>query len=201
MTTDGQHLSPITMLAVEFSVGGLASHVAHLVGHLPPVVVGSASALVVGALLRLADPLLKASGERVARRLTPAPPAPTTAPHTRSVLVVDDHEGVRQLLAHALRAALPGVPVHEARSGAEARGLHARHRPAAVVCDLILPDELGSDVLAGIGRAGDVLTSGVADADALDAAARRCGAVPMRKPLVPADVIAEARRMLDAATA
>jgi hypothetical protein len=38
-------------------------------------------------------------------------------------------------------------------------------------------------VLAAIGRRGDVLMSGVAEADALDAAAHRVGAVAMRKPI------------------
>jgi len=56
--------------------------------------------------------------------------------------------------------------VYEARSGAEARGLMARHHCGAVLCDLILPDELGGDVLAAIGLAGatdDAITVGTQD--------------------------------------
>ena len=52
-----------------------------------------------------------------------------------------------------------------------------------------LPDELGADVLAAIGRRGDVLMSGVAEADALDAAAHKVGAVAMRKPLDRARIV------------
>lgn len=167
-----------TLLLAELATG---AGLAHIFDGWPPALVGFSSALFVGVTLRLLDPLLRVRGEAIARRLTPAPPAPV-APRSRAVLVVDDHDGTRHLLAAMLRDAL-GCTVHEARSGAEARGLHARHRPAAVVCDLMLPDELGSDVLAAIGRPGDVLTSGVADADALDAAAHRCGATAMRKPL------------------
>jgi DNA-binding NtrC family response regulator len=58
-----------------------------------------------------------------------------------------------------------------------------------VLCDLVLPDELGTDVLAAIGRKGDVLMSGVAEADALDAAAERCHAVAMRKPIDRARIV------------
>ena len=65
----------------------------------------------------------------------------------------------------------------------------ARHHCGAVLCDLMLPDELGGDVLAAIGRKGDVLMSGVAEADALDAAAERCHAVAMRKPIDRARIV------------
>lgn len=170
--------TPGELLLAELAAG---AGLAHILDGWPPALVGMLSALVVGVSLRVLDPLLRLHGERIARRLTPCP-APVTAPRSRSVLVVDDHEGCRHLLAAMLREAM-GLPVYEARSGAEARGLMARHHCGAVLCDLMLPDELGSDVLAAIGRKGDVLTSGVADADALDAAAARCGAVAMRKPL------------------
>ena len=170
-----------TLLLAELTAAGVGGHAIESLSHLPGWVGGLFGGLVMGITLRLLDPLLRVHGETIARRLIPVPVL-VTAPRSRSILVVDDHDGCRQLLAAMLREAL-GCTVHEARSGAEARGLHARHRPAAVVCDLMLPDELGSDVLAAIGRPGDVLTSGVADADALDAAAHRCGATAMRKPL------------------
>lgn len=167
-----------TLLLAELATG---AGLAHIFDGWPPALVGFSSALFVGVALRLLDPLLRVRGEAIARRLTPAPPAPV-APRSRSVLVVDDHDGCRQLLAAMLREAL-GLPVYEARSGAEARGLMARHHCGAVLCDLMLPDELGADVLAAIGRRGDVLMSGVAEADALDAAAHKVGAVAMRKPV------------------
>lgn len=176
--------SPWTLLLAELATG---AGLAHVFDGWPPAAVGFCSALFVGVTLRLFDPLLRAYGEHIARRVTPVPAAPV-APRSRSILVVDDHDGCRQLLAAMLREAL-SLPVYEARSGAEARGLMARHHCGAVLCDLILPDELGGDVLAAIGRKGDVLMSGVAEADALDAAAHRVGAVAMRKPIDRARIV------------
>lgn len=189
--THGHSLSPWHISLAELCAG-VAS--AFALPHLPPWLISAAAALAVGVILRVLDEVLRAAGKRLAERLTPATSPP---PRTRSVLVVDDHDGVRQLLALGLREELPGVAVYEARSGAEARGLASLHGCGAVVCDLALPDELGSDVLAAIGRPGDVLVSGVIDADALDAAAAKCGAVPMRKPLDRAVVAAAVRARLD----
>ena len=174
-----------TLLLAELTAAGVGGHAIESLSHLPGWVGGLIGGAVVGVTLRLFGPTLDVWGHRIRNSVAPPPPPaapPPAAPRSHSVLVVDDHDGTRHLLAAMLREAL-GCTVHEARSGAEARGLHARHRPAAVVCDLMLPDELGSDVLAAIGRPGDVLTSGVADADALDAAAHRVGAVAMRKPV------------------
>jgi CheY-like chemotaxis protein len=179
--------SPWTLLLAEITAAGVGGHAIESLSHLPGWVGGLFGGLVMGITLRLLDPLLRVHGETIARRLIPVPVL-VSAPRSRSVLVVDDHEGCRHLLAEMLREAL-GLPVYEARSGAEARGLMARHHCGAVLCDLILPDELGGDVLAAIGRKGDVLMSGVAEADALDAAAHRVGAVAMRKPIDRARIV------------
>jgi len=176
-----------TLLLAELTAAGVGGHAIESLSHLPGWVGGLFGGLVMGITLRLLDPVLRAYGERFRERLTPCP-APVTAPRSRSILVVDDHDGCRHLLAEMLREAL-SLPVYEARSGAEARGLMARHHCGAVLCDLMLPDELGADVLAAIGRKGDVLMSGVAEADALDAAAHRVGAVAMRKPLDRARIV------------
>ena len=177
-----------TLLLAEITAAGIGGHAIESLSHLPGWVGGLFGGLVMGITLRLLDPLLRVHGETIARRLIPVPVL-VSAPRSRSILVVDDHEGCRHLLAAMLREAL-SLPVYEARSGAEARGLMARHHCGAVLCDLILPDELGADVLAAIGRKGDVLMSGVADADALDAAAARCvGAVAMRKPIDRARIV------------
>lgn len=176
-----------TLLLAELTAAGVGGHAIESLSHLPGWVGGLFGGLVMGITLRLLDPVLRAYGERFRERLTPVPVV-VTAPRSRSVLVVDDHDGCRHLLAEMLREAM-GLPVYEARSGAEARGLMARHRCGAVLCDLMLPDELGADVLAAIGRKGDVLMSGVAEADALDAAAHRVGAVAMRKPIDRARIV------------
>ena len=179
--------SPWAMLLAELTAAGIGGHAIESLSHLPGWVGGLFGGLVMGVTLRLLDPLLRVHGERIARRLTPVPVVVTT-PRSRSILVVDDHDGCRQLLAAMLREAL-SLPVYEARSGAEARGLMSLHHCGAVLCDLMLPDELGADVLSAIGRRGDVLMSGVAEADALDAAAHKVGAVAMRKPLDRARIV------------
>ena len=178
------------VLLAELTAAGVGGHAIESLSHLPGWVGGLIGGAVVGVTLRLFGPTLDVWGHRIRNSVAPPPPAaPLPAPsRSRSVLVVDDHEGCRHLLAAMLREAM-GLPVYEARSGAEARGLMARHHCGAVLCDLILPDELGADVLAAIGRKGDVLMSGVADADALDAAAHRVGAVAMRKPIDRARIV------------
>ncbi len=65
--------SPWAVLLAELAAG---TGFAHLFDGAPPAMVGFASALVVGVSLRLLDPLLRAHGERIARRLTPPPEPP-----------------------------------------------------------------------------------------------------------------------------
>jgi CheY-like chemotaxis protein len=168
---------------------------AHALPHLPTWLVSACAALVVGVLLRLLDPTLRARGERIARRFALTLPAPSGL--TRSVLIVEDHAASGELLASLLRDALD-VPVHLARTGAEGRGMAQRYRPAAVLCDLALPDEDGADVLAAIGLSDAVLMSGAAHEEDLRAAAARCHAVAIPKPVEAARLVAEARRMLAA---
>ncbi len=172
----------LTLLAV--GSGWLTAHVGHLVAGFPPGLIGPLMTLLSGALLHVAAPYLRARGERLRDR---ALRRRSTVPRSRSVLVIEDHAS-GEVLVGLLRDALD-VPVYLARSGAEGRGMAQRYSPAAIVCDLILPDELGGDVLAAIGRKGDVLMSGVAEADALDAAAHRVGAVAMRKPIDRARIV------------
>jgi CheY-like chemotaxis protein len=190
-------LSPLLLLAVDVGVGGTASHIAHAIAGLPPSAVGAASALLVGVTLRFAGPTVDHVGNRAAGWLTGAHRIPKGL--ARCVLIVEDHAS-GEVLAALLRSALD-VPVYVATSAAAGRGLAMKYRPAAIFCDLALPDEHGDEMLSAIGRPGVVLMSGAAHPADLDAAAKRCHAVAMAKPLVPADVVAEARRMLDAATA
>jgi CheY-like chemotaxis protein len=177
------------MLAATSLVASVSGHVSQSLAGVPGWVGGAAAGLVVGVVLRLLDPTLRVHGERLRARLA-APPDVLVVARTRRVLVVDDHEASRVLLALALREALPGVHVDEARSGAEARGLHARHHHGAIVADLVLGDEMGDALLREIGGPGDVLVSGVADVLALDAAAATCGATPMQKPPTPEALVA-----------
>ena len=190
-------LSPLLLLAVDAGLGGIVSHVAHAVANVPPSITGAATALLFGAVLRFAGPTIDHGGTRAARWLTGAHRVPKGL--ARCILIVEDHAS-GEVLAALLRSALD-VPVHLARSAAEGRGMAQRYRPAAIFCDLALPDEHGDEMLAAIGRPGVVLMSGAAHPADLDAAAKRCHAVALPKPLDGARVVAEARRMLDAATA
>jgi CheY-like chemotaxis protein len=177
------------MLAATSLVASVGGHVSQAVAGVPGWVGGAAAGLIVGVVLRLLDPTLKVHGERLRARLA-APTAVLVVARARRVLVVDDHEASRVLIALALREALPGVHVDEVRSGAEARGLHARYHHGAIVADLVLADEMGDALLRAIGGPGDVLVSGVADVLALDGAAATCGAVALQKPLAPEALVA-----------
>ncbi len=88
--------------------------------------------------------------------LRPAPPeCPADAMAEPGILVVDDHELVR-LGLRALLQAQPGhMPVHEARSLADALAFYAAHAAALhlVLLDLDLPDAHGLDALVRFRRA------------------------------------------------
>lgn len=72
--------TPGELLLAELAAG---AGLAHLLDGWPPALVGMLSALVVGVSLRVLDPLLRAHGERLARRLTP-PPSPPSPPDART---------------------------------------------------------------------------------------------------------------------
>lgn len=75
----------------------------------------------------------------------PVPPA--TSDH-RSVLVVDDDEGVRRLLAYEL--APLGVEVLEAADGRSALELAVTERPGAILLDVLMPGPDGWETLHGL---------------------------------------------------
>lgn len=184
---DHAALSPWHVALAEL-VAGVAS--ASVAVHLPPWLAGALAAFVVGVLLRLLEPWLRLRGERIALRA----PAASTAPLSRGVLVVDDDHHLCALMALALRGA--NLSVHEAHTAADALAVWSRHRPLVVVADLMLPDELGDALIARLPRGvRAVLTSGIAEEHTLDAAARRCGAMSLRKPAH--DLVATVRELLD----
>ena len=181
----------LTLLAV--GSGWLTAHVGHLVAGFPPGLIGPLMTLLSGALLHVAAPYLRARGERLRDR---ALRRRSTTARTRSVLVIEDHAS-GEILVGLLRDALD-VPVYLARSGAEGRGMAQRYAPAAIVCDLALPDEDGDDVLLAIGQPGALLVSGAAHEADLTAAAERCHARAMAKPLSLDDVVSAVRAQLGA---
>jgi len=68
------------------------------------------------------------------------------------VLVVDDDEAIRNLLAKTLRAA--GYPCSTAASAGEALGLMDSRPPALVITDIVMPGRSGLDFLESV-RQGD----------------------------------------------
>jgi two-component system, OmpR family, response regulator len=80
---------------------------------------------------------------------SPAPPA-------MHLLFVDD-DRINLMLAEAACAALPGVRVSTAASGAEALGLARHDPPQVLVIDLHLPDTDGYALLHAL-RADDALS-------------------------------------------
>jgi CheY-like chemotaxis protein len=68
------------------------------------------------------------------------------------ILVVDDEELVRRMLATALQRA--GHRVSEARDGAEALTLLAREPFDLAIIDLIMPEKEGIETIAQIRRGG-----------------------------------------------
>ncbi len=86
----------------------------------------------------------KTAGPETAETAWPleAPPA------DRSVLVVDDDEGVRRLLAYEL--APIGVRVLEAADGRSAIDIAVAERPGAVLLDVLMPGSDGWETLRGL---------------------------------------------------
>ncbi len=105
----------------------------------------------------------------------------------RSLLIVDDHEGVARALASML-AASGFDPVHVAHTAADALATCERERPSLLTVDLDLGDDDGLDLLAHLVRAHPsrpvvVLTaSGTAEAAASSIRAGAAGFVPKSAP-------------------
>src|SRR5829696_5526566 len=71
---------------------------------------------------------------------TPPPPAPVPS-LTRSVLVVDDENGVRDLMSRWLQAG--GYSVASASGADEALGVIQTFAPAVALCDIRMPGRDG----------------------------------------------------------
>ncbi|HVA93034.1 MAG TPA: response regulator transcription factor [Chloroflexota bacterium] len=70
------------------------------------------------------------------------------------ILIVDDEEHIRELVAHYLRR--EGFAVEHAATGPEALEAFARVQPALIVLDVMLPGLSGTDVCREIRKTSDV---------------------------------------------
>ncbi len=98
-----------------------------------------------GRDLGVADYLLKpVTQERLLRALD------RLGHGVRSLLIVDDDPEVVRLLGHMVRAGGRTCRIWSAYGGAQALGAMRRHRPGAVLLDLLMPEIDGYEVLAAM---------------------------------------------------
>ncbi len=149
---------------------------------------GSVTGTVVTVTLPVVAPPVACVPTDVAPR---ARRAPAAAAEHRSVLVVDDEEGVLRVLATMLRA--EGFSVTAAASGAEAtRRIEAGERYDVVITDLYMPGTSGVEVIAATRRAAAarrvVVMSGYGDVVGEGRIARQSVDGVLAKPFTLADV-------------
>src|SRR4051812_45865215 len=122
-------------------------------------------------------------------------------PRPQVVVVADDHEALRRLWGIWLSRS--GFDMIEASTGAEALGLVARHKPAAVVMDLAMPVMDGLEATRRLKqdpRTMDVPVLMVTAHTEQRRAAEKAGcAAFLPKPADLDDLIAELRRVLASA--
>ncbi len=103
--------------------------------------------------------------------MTPAP---------LSILIVDDQPSVVAALAAMLRELFPKVELLTAGSAEEAWELVQRHRPAIVLCDIVLPGETGLGLCQRIKSTPELASTYVLLMTAFDAAEWREAALQYR---------------------
>ncbi len=67
-----------------------------------------------------------------------------------NIVIIEDHQLVRELLVGSCGSLVPGAQVVGASSGAEGIALCRQHQPDIVLLDLVLPDGDGLDCVARI---------------------------------------------------
>jgi signal transduction histidine kinase/CheY-like chemotaxis protein len=110
--------------------------------------VGVESELGVGSTFWLRIPMVAPGCEPPVSAREPS--AGTRSGHQPTVLVVDDEQGARYVMRRYLTAA--GCRVIEASGGEEGLSRAAADHPDVVVLDLMMPDMLGTEVLARLKR-------------------------------------------------
>ncbi|GAB2515347.1 sporulation initiation phosphotransferase Spo0F [Lysobacter humi (ex Lee et al. 2017)] len=116
------------------------------------------------------------------------------------ILVVDDNARVREMLADLLE--MEGHTVFQAESGLVAlQYLQAGLQPRLVVCDLMMPDVDGWQVLAALDqmpeRPRTVIFTSLGDLASIDKLSERYGCTVLKKPEQLRDVVDVAQELLD----
>jgi DNA-binding response OmpR family regulator len=124
---------------------------------------------------------------------------PAVALMETRILVVDDNARVREMLADLLE--LDGHDVYQAETGQVALqlmqgGLH----PRLIVCDLMMPDVDGWQVLASVEQMEErpdvIIFTSLGDLSSIERLTERYGCTVLKKPEQLRDVVAAARSRL-----
>ena len=129
--------------------------------------------------------------------------APAVAGGRETVLLAEDDDAVRAVLARSLREY--GYTVQEARDGAEALALatEATSPPDLVIADVVMPRLTGQELSTELHNRWPALpvlfTSGYTSLDSLTRGLVEEGREFLQKPLEPEALATKVRAMLDAA--
>ena len=116
------------------------------------------------------------------------------------ILVVDDNARVREMLADLLE--LEGHAVYQAENGVAAlEYLQGGLQPRLVVCDLMMPDVDGWQVLAAVEQMPErpdvIIFSSLGDLASVERLTGRYGCTVLKKPEQLREVVAAARACID----
>lgn len=128
------------------------------------------------------------------------PSQPAVAPMETRILVVDDNARVREMLADLLE--LDGHTVIQAETGAVALELlQGGLQPRLIVCDLMMPDVDGWQVLAAVEQMPErpevIIFSSLGDLSSVERLTERYGCAVMKKPEQLRDVVGAARARME----
>ncbi|AXK72096.1 response regulator [Lysobacter sp. TY2-98] len=135
------------------------------------------------------------SGRLDSARLLP----PRTPMETR-ILVVDDNARVREMLADLLE--LEGHVVYQAETGQVAlQLLQGGLQPRLIVCDLMMPDVDGWQVLAAVEQMPErpdvIVFSSLGDLASVERLTERYGCTVLKKPEQLREVVGAARAHIE----
>jgi two-component system cell cycle sensor histidine kinase/response regulator CckA len=133
----------------------------------------------------------------------PAEPeaVPVRASGTETILLVEDEEGVRSLMARTLRE--QGFEVLTAPNGAEALELATRHQraPDLLVTDVVMPGMTGRELADALRQRHPTLTvlfvSGYTDDALLKRGVLEARESLLAKPFLPRELAARVRQIID----